>query len=133
MQEIKFQVWDGELMHEVAELVWCNGPNLDGKGLKFYGPGVGASWIDGKSVILRQFTGLLDKNEKPIYEGDVVWVLIERYSDPKKPILGKVVRDRCFWFVQDLNDIYHDIWSKDKFEVIGNIYENQEFLTGSLT
>lgn len=72
-----------------------------------------------------QLTGLLDKNEKEIYEGDnLKGVYTGDYSE-EKPVKG-VVRFEYGRFVLVwntgrlwLNDIYNR-------EVIGNIYENPE-------
>lgn len=75
----------------------------------------------------QQFTRLLDKNSKEIYEGD----LLRYVNDPTGRFLWQVVfRDGCFMrsiivgysTVKVLKDDPH------KFEVIGNIYENPELL-----
>ena len=73
-----------------------------------------------------EFTGLLDKNGKEIYEGDIV----KHIREGAKPT--EVIFDRGGFRRRlpnrdfDLYAGYFD-WS-DNFEVIGNIYENPELL-----
>ena len=90
------------------------------------------------------FTGLLDKHGKEIYEGDIIKHSKNAYT-PFENSLSEV-----YWF--DLNYAYYfrkrhmkrdnddkKVWDSeslgnisggldDKFEVIGNIYENPELL-----
>ncbi|USK66280.1 YopX family protein [Peribacillus frigoritolerans] len=134
MREIKFRVWDGVLMHNVAELHFCMGPKLDGKGLKFYGPGVGKGWIDGEQIHLMQYTGLKDKNGVEIYEGDI----LDFSGDKKGVLICEVVYSAPSFSRKWLNKRTSDIrnreieplaWNTDiVYEVIGNIHENPELL-----
>ena len=91
-------------------------------------------WI--KVETISQFTGLLDKNGKEIYEGDVVD--IEYMSDGFK-IRGNVTivfrngafraktdRDYLFDLAEDDNEVIYG-----EPEVIGNVFENPELLKDS--
>lgn len=77
--------------------------------------------------ILTQFTGLLDKNRKEIYEGDIVkrTCNMRHYAecDGIKEEIYEVSYDgiRLFPFCETSEYM-------KEFEVIGNIYENPELL-----
>ena len=81
---------------------------------------------------LMQSTGLKDKNDKEIYEGDIV-----KYKS-KKGTFTDIATYSKFYAFFGLKDDTGDLicsfdWllenvGKDGFEVIGNVYENQELL-----
>lgn len=73
---------------------------------------------------LMQFTGLLDKNGKEIYEGDIV--RYEDYANSKKVV--KWDDDRV-GFLFKRKGQYDGLLNLMKVIVIGNIYENPELLT----
>jgi len=68
-------------------------------------------------TIVMQYTGLKDKNNKEIYEGDVV----------KTPIGTGMVFDRLgCWFIEGQKELGY--FHSYELEVVGNIYENPELL-----
>ena len=76
-------------------------------------------------IELMQYTGVKDKNNKEIYEGDIIickygpQIAMEvKWVDEGFRTLGKYDRDNYVGFV------------KNSAEVIGNIYENPELLGG---
>ena len=85
-----------------------------------------------------QFTGLLDKNGKKIYEGDIVrhpYVdpIFRDLVEPKDGdgVTSEVVfHDGAFVVKYDVNDyIYLDGFTRHGYvEVIGNIHENSELV-----
>lgn len=85
---------------------------------------------------LQQFTGLLDKNGKEIYEGDILRGYDDESVDGhiiyKYELLGIVEWDneRGRWIVRDFpsDEVFelYDYIGAD--EVIGNIYEHPELL-----
>jgi uncharacterized phage protein (TIGR01671 family) len=80
-----------------------------------------------ENYILMQFTGLLDKNGKEIYEGDVI-KHSGYYSGDNKHNEGLFVVE---WVLNGFNDDllagYADC--PEWIEVVGNIYENPELLS----
>jgi hypothetical protein len=67
-----------------------------------------------------QFTGLLDKNGKEIYEGDII-----RAFDS----MGEAIKHEIKWRQDLCAFTAHQKWiDESKFEVIGNIYENPELI-----
>lgn len=79
-----------------------------------------------------QFTGLLDKNGKEIYEGDILKV----YYYGKSKVFGVVRFDEARFYIDDDYMINEhkvkvpmaELFSSYQFEIIGNIYDNPEFL-----
>lgn len=73
-----------------------------------------------------QFTGLLDKNDKEIYEGDIVRDRWNSYT----PIYQNAIY--MAYNAEKINDLYvstqfNIIW-RNGCEVIGNIHDNPELL-----
>ena len=103
--------------------------------------------VDVKGVEIMQFTGLLDKNGKEIYEGDIVrifhrkwylnapteWKVFKLKSGKEQ--LGAVYFDendyryraKC---LENFSPVFDNCGEHGTrhFEVIGNIYENPELL-----
>lgn len=131
MKTYKFRVWDGEkIIHfklrdltvYTGEFAYAEGQCVD---------------CDEFNHNIMQFTGLKDKNDKDIYEGDIV---IEKYPDEDKEMMGKYWKQTCFirydedlaMFLIDPNDgLTPDTFETEaEIEVIGNIYQNPELLEG---
>ena len=74
-----------------------------------------------EEIILMQYTGLKDKNGVEIYEGDIIKGTKENeYKGQSDVFFG------YNWNLQPFS--YLGVWDMNKFEVIGNIYENKELL-----
>lgn len=77
-------------------------------------------------IELMQSTGLFDKTNKEIFEGDIVRVLDSTYTvfydNERGSYRLKPHDDR--WNVDYMSNFSHG----GNFEVIGNIYENKEYL-----
>jgi uncharacterized phage protein (TIGR01671 family) len=125
MREIKFRGWDAEeekiyyfdlltcmTYNEMAQDELCS--------------------YEAKNNLM-QYTGLKDMNEKEIYEGDILKV--ENMSSERG--IWKVYFDSGTFVcertrdqnVEELIDIVLDCEAVKHCEVIGNIYEQPEFLT----
>lgn len=100
------------------------------------------SVIEVDEKTLGQFTGLLDKNGKEIYEGDIIMVCnSDNYTGYLRFKNYEVVFDcGAFKIVHEMYegqvsvfetlDVYINPVSGDKhMEIIGNIYENPDLLT----
>lgn len=87
-------------------------------------------------IELMQSTGLRDKNGKEIFEGDIVRTTrflgradeIGGFYEYEKDYVGVVKVLEGSWVI-DTGSVAVRLWSEiDESEVLGNIYENLEFL-----
>lgn len=132
-REIKFRAWDkaDKVMREVYGLLYpkiSNHGNRD----KFMVNMHCSDYEGSKAIILSdferpldevelmQFTGLLDKNGKEIYEGDIIET---RVSGKSGSAIKAVIWNTkyCGFNIKDDEELER--------EIIGNIYENPELLT----
>lgn len=74
-------------------------------------------------------TGLKDKNEKLIWENDIVRCKYDDDYGGKGEYTGKVIfrEDICAFVVTDMKSTNYQWWNEDK-EVIGNKFDNPEML-----
>ena len=138
MREIKFRAWDKDCNFWAKDhwKLYLNG-----------GVSIESTWAT-NNVELCQFTGLLDKNGKEIYEGDIVKYGKFALNDTKKygenswHNLPAGVNDddiSTVIGVFEINFTPKGLTSIDSMinnnpdvfgvEIIGNIYENPELLT----
>ena len=126
MREIKFRAWHKEkkIMGEVLgidilhkEIFFSNG-DVDCCG-----------FADLIYIELMQYTGLKDKNNKEIYEGDIVklranhGIGVVKYYDEWGAFVVEYIKPRPL-AVLGMN------YYKEDIEVLGNIYKNPELLGG---
>lgn len=121
-REIKFRAWNFKSKKMFHDEFFVT---PDGEAYSNYGADMPFD------VELMQYTGLKDRNGVEIYEGDIV-VIGSLEGSP----LGAVEYD-LDWGAYNIkdNEKYQFggervcIYTTDRFEVIGNIYENPDLLT----
>lgn len=127
MREIKFRAWDKELEE------WTNYSinNINGNVIGFYNKETGfwESDREGERFTLCQYTGLKDKNDREIYEGDIVravvfskWIGVAKYSDKNQAFVFECI-DKNY-----RGNIVFMSQFDQGFKILGNIYENPEML-----
>jgi len=133
MREIKFRAWHrGEkklfypisLFNLLDKEVWINESHKKPIN-RLYGH-------VGIDIDLMQYTGLKDKNGVEIYEGDILKITPDRYSNYISLGYVEYDHDSARYRVTtgkgyDTRNAF-DINCDADFEVIGNIYENPELL-----
>lgn len=92
------------------------------------------------SDTIGQFTGLLDKNGKEIYEGDIIrsplgHVVIAKYGYKEHIVKHDIFTDRFAaygWIVENVRNGITDFLDNEflQGEVIGNIHDDPELLKG---
>ena len=84
---------------------------------------------NGEDVILMQSTGLVDKEGTEVFEGDILHHQIQT----EYTFIVKYDKDKGRWYGDGLSRTYRIDITKEflpYYKVIGNIYENREFLMG---
>lgn len=119
----KFRAWlkNDKEMIDVDEIHWFNGE------LDFIGDGITFK-RDADKVELMQSTGLFDKNNKEIFERDIVDYkgrkAIIKWHGSYSSFIYRFV-DEMQERVSEWNPLF---LAYHHFEIIGNVYENKEFL-----
>lgn len=109
MRTIKFRAWD-KLLNKIIPIEW-----------DYY---TGDAFATPERLEIMQFTGLIDKNGKEVYEADIIEMDDREYGEGRPNNLRVVdFEDGSFttntWSKSDIQE-----WC----EVIGNIYSNPELL-----
>lgn len=132
MREIKFRAWDKRTKElvGVSDISWMKiAADNSYKNSEFYhltGSEKGRHYkAPQDQVILMQFTGLLDKNGVEIYEGDI----IKSHTGWKDQVVAwDDYRAGFYAQLPQGSDLAEIMNSENRFEIIGNIYENKELL-----
>ena len=117
-QEIKFRCWDEikkqMYYHNHLILEWSESHIVVNKKQR-----QSYDIYKVENPILMQFTGLKDKNGKPIFESDII------QGDEKQSNIVFWFAEKGMWAL-DQKDVPYDSLAEfnEEMEVIGNIYEN---------
>lgn len=152
-REIKFRVWDKERKEFIewlnadpmiqcasgALLCWERTQNKDGS----YGEDIIVNKPEfSNNLVIQQFTGIKDKNDKEIYEGDIIKCaeIDNSFPGTGKPKILQNFKAVVTWnntlLEYDYNPInksgynfpHQQLCYAWNIEIIGNIFENPELL-----
>lgn len=127
----KFRAWD----KTTSKLHVVNGIYCDNKKIHYIDDNR-VRFVGFDNVIIMQSTGMVDKNGKEIFEGDIVRTTrflgradeIGGFYEYEKDYVGVVEVLEGSWVI-DTGSVAVRLWSEiDEPEVLGNIYENPELL-----
>lgn len=136
---IKFRVWDGNMMYYPSYDLQTS--NCDSMGSACISQGLkDCSYIE-SDVEIQQFTGLLDKNDREVYEGDIINFHIYGFPHEKYPenVTNAEVwfneKEAMFVFGRYKTSDNYDFWysmadtiDRESIEIVGNIFENENLL-----
>ena len=123
---LKFRAWDKheQKMFTNDELIIWNGNVYANDSKKLTCNNLKGWSIDDE--YLMQSTGLVDKNGKEIFEGDIVKMSKDVYSEPT---YYEVVRHYGGAYRLESKQHGCELWLRHTdCEVVGNVYENRELL-----
>ena len=132
MQQTKFRVWNG-VLHEYRTIDMNSGKQNLGMGFES-AEGIGSNTTTiyhSFGDVIEQFTGLHDKNGKPIFEGDIVHGY-DQEPDREDGYIGSSVTDvvnlkyGAFWIGDSCYNVM--VMTPPIIEVIGNAHTNPELL-----
>lgn len=121
----RYRVWDKEF----KEMVQVDALVFDEQIIKATYKNGNVVKEDLKNYVLMQSTGMLDKNWREIFEGDILkvtnlssWLEVVSFNNNKAMFVSKEIKREI-----EESPLY-DLFNTDIFEVeiIGNIYENPE-------
>ena len=120
MREITFRVWDKK--HK--EMCPVTGINFRYMGFQLTREITDSTTWHVGDFELMQYTGLHDRNKKPIFEGDIVKVNDSFYTIKYEAPLFRAITSNGH------GSIVMNKYCMEYIEIIGNIYESPELLKG---
>ena len=132
MRELEFRAWDTEAKCYIKEPILVDNFGNVYEVCEESSPVKGTCLITGKpNVILEQYTGVKDDNDKEIAEGDIV-KFRGRFYEVVFDDYGQFCLDnkKYHWLENRYSFNSVNIWKGDEIlvEIVGNIHEHPELL-----
>lgn len=123
---MKFRIYNNQLKKYITPDEWF----ISGNGEVFYNDMMDGELVKCDNCIVQRFTELYDKENNPIYEGDI---LINSNKETKSNVYEKIVEYKFGkWILNDMEDI-DDYWIDNtevgdiiNLKIVGNIIENKK-------